>query len=258
MTQSQSYAKFIIPVVLTTVFAIIGYFIFLGFMNNNQTLLSIFPLAVVAGLASFFSPCSFPLLPGIVAMDIEGARKLKPHTKGLVSAVGVLSFLIPLGLIIALIGIPLGNFLQDNLNLIRGIVGIFLLYLGYVQLSDYHFDFFEKLAPKVGKDNKSNYRIPYIFGFGYVMIGSGCTVPIMAGLVVGTLASSGFLAAILSFAIAGSVMAILMFSFMTYAGSVKTMPEHIRQATPKIKKLSGIVLLIIGVFYVLNAVYGIL
>jgi len=256
MAKVQPYVKFIVPTVLIAALSLAGYFVFLGFMDKSSTLLNVFPLAVIAGVASFFSPCAFPLLPGVVAMDVKGASKLKPSTKGVISAAGVLSFLIPLGLVIGLIGVPLGSFLQDNLTTIRAIVGIVLLYLGYIQLSGGHYNFFEKHAPKIGKDIKSSYRVPYMFGFGYVMVGSGCTVPIMAGLVVGTLASGGFWAAATSFIIAGSVMALLMFSFMTYAGTVKIMPERINKATPKIKKLAGVLLIIIGSFYILNAMVG--
>ncbi len=255
MSKTHTYVKFVVPLIVATAFAVAGYFVFLGFMNDSQSLVNVFPLAVIAGVASFFSPCAFPLLPGIIAIDVNEKNKLSPSVKGLVSATGVLSFLLPLGIIIALVGVPLGSLLQDNLRNIRGVIGILLLYLSYMQLSGGHFNFLEKHAPRGGENSKSSYRLPFSFGFGYVMVGSGCTVPILAGLTVSALATGGFIAAFLSFAVAGSVMALLMFSFMTYAGTVKVLPEHMTKLTPKIKKISGIVLLVIGMFYIANALF---
>src|SRR5712691_3662305 len=46
--------------------ALLGYGVFLLFLRGGGTLglAGAFPVAVVAGVASFFSPCSIPLLPG--------------------------------------------------------------------------------------------------------------------------------------------------------------------------------------------------
>lgn len=228
---------------------------FLGFKAESQVLFGLFPLALVAGLASFFSPCAFPLLPGIVAVNFEDQSPIKPATKGLISAAGVLVFLLLLGGVIAAIGVPLGNFLQANMSTVRGIIGAGLLYFGILQLRGTHFGWLERRAPQVG-EVKSAGRVAFTFGFGYVLIGSGCTVPIMSGLVLGSFAAGGFANALLSFVIAGSVMALLMFLFMAYAGRVQVMPKAINQSTDTIKKLAGFVLIGIGLFYLSNAFFG--
>lgn len=256
MAQVKTYVRIIMPAIVIAAIALAGYFVFLGFMNNDQTLVNLLPLAVVAGVASFFSPCAFPLLPSMVALDVENDSKHSPKAKGLLAAVGVLTFLVPLGIIIGFVGVPLGNLLQDNLNLIRSVIGVALIYLGYRQLKGMHFGFFEKHAPKLSKKNQSKTSVPFMFGFSYVMIGSGCTVPIMTALVLGALAVGNFFTATASFILAGSIMALLMFGFMTYAGSVKTMPSRITKSMPKIKKATGAILIIIGAFYIANAIFG--
>ncbi|KKL49320.1 hypothetical protein LCGC14_2316680, partial [marine sediment metagenome] len=107
-----------------------------------------FPLAVVAGLASFFSPCAFPLLPAAVTANLKSDAKASPLIVGLVSASGLITLLLLVGLVIALVGQPLGELLQNNLRIIRGVIGVLLLYLAYNQISDkFHFGILEKLTP---------------------------------------------------------------------------------------------------------------
>lgn len=240
--------RFVLATVVLSVIGVLGYFIFLGFMNKDPLLLSLFPLAIVAGLASFFSPCAFPLLPAAVTANLKSNARTNPLFLGLAGAGGVLSFLILLGLVIGIIGQPLGQLLQDNLRIIRGVVGIFLIYLAYRQFSEKsHFGFFEKLAPKTAS--------PFVYGFGYTLVGSGCTIPILGGLVLGSLASGGFQTAFGSFVVAGAVMSALMFIFMTITSYLKTIPKNILASTPTIKKASSIVLFLVGLFYIGNAIF---
>ena len=49
--------------------------------------------------------------------------------------------------------------------------------------------------------------------------------------------------------------ALLMFVFMGLTGYVKGLPKGISAATPKIKKVSAIVLCLVGIFYISNAIF---
>ena len=256
MSETTGVFKFVLTVIILAAVGILGYFIFLGFMNKDQLLLSLFPLAVVAGLASFFSPCAFPLLPAAVTANLKSNSKASPIIVGLVSASGLVTLLLLVGLVIALIGQPLGELLQNNLRIIRGVIGVFLLYLAYNQISDkFHFGLLEKLTPKVSTKEGGSLKNAYIYGFGYTLAGSGCTIPILGGLTLGALASGGFQAAFSSFAIAGAVMASLMVTFMSLIGYLKVLPKGISAVTPKIKKASAIVLFLVGIFYIGNAIF---
>ena len=225
-------------------------------MNKDQLLLSLFPLAVVAGLASFFSPCAFPLLPAAVTGNLKSDSKASPLIVGLVSASGLITLLLLVGLVIAIIGQPLGELLQNNLRVIRGVIGIILIYLAYNQISSkFHFGFLEKLTPRISTKDGGGLKNAYIYGFGYTLAGSGCTIPILGGLTLAALTSGGFQAAFTSFIIAGGIMASLMFIFMGLTGYVKGLPQSVSAATPKIKKVSAIVLFLVGVFYIGNAIF---
>ncbi len=256
MSEQARLFRFIFTIAILTAVAAAGYFVFLGFMQKSQLLLSVFPLAVAAGAASFFSPCVFPLLPAVVTTTLKAETRVSPLFLGFVGGIGVLSFLLILGLTVGIIGDPLGTFLQENLRIIRGIIGIFLIYLAFSQLSDkFHLGLFEKFSPKVEISKKAPIRSVYLYGFGYTLAGSGCTVPILGGLTLGALASGGFQAAFGSFSVAAATMATLMFVFFTFTGYLKSIPENITSATPRIKKVAGVVLLLVGIFYIGNAIF---
>ena len=188
--------------------------------------------------------------------NLKSNAKSDPFIIGLVSASGLITLLLLVGLVIAFIGQPLGEFLQNNLRLIRGVIGILLIYLAYNQISDkFHFGLLEKLTPHIATKNRGGLKNAYIYGFGYTLAGSGCTIPILGGLTLGALVSGGFQAAFSSFAIAGIIMASLMFVFMGLTGYVKVLPQGVSAATAKIKKASAIVLFLVGLFYITNAIF---
>lgn len=247
--------KFVLGAILLSVVGLLGYIIFLGYMSQNPIIISLFPLAVIAGVASFFSPCAFPLLPTAVTTNLNTGDKKNPLVNGLVGASGVLSLLLLLGLVVGILGQPLGALLQSNLTVIRGVIGVFLIFLAYKQYSEkFHFGLLEKYAPKVST-NDNSLKTTYLFGFGYTLAGSGCTIPILGGLFFVSLASGGFVAGFSSFVIAGIVMAVLMFSFMSLTSILKVSPKKISAVTPKIKKVSAAVLFIVGIFYISNALF---
>ena len=164
MSENTGVFKFVLAVIILTIVGVLGYFIFLGFINKDQFLLSLFPLAVVAGLASFFSPCAFPLLPTAVTANLKPNSKSSPLIIGLVSAGGLIPLLLLVGLVIAFIGQPLGEPLQNNLRPIRGVIGIFLIYLAYNQISDkFHFGLLEKLTPGIPTKGGGGLKNAYIY-----------------------------------------------------------------------------------------------
>ena len=83
-----------------------GYFIFRQFAIDVMPQLeayNLFFLAVVAGVASFFSPCAFPLLPSYLAFfAAQDARdgqmqnhpdfRVRAFTLGMIAASGIITF----------------------------------------------------------------------------------------------------------------------------------------------------------------------
>ena len=180
-------------VLATTAVALVGY---LGYVlyprfdlpaAQGATLLA---LAAGAGIASFFSPCSFPLLLSMLARPIaaeaqadRGHRFRKAATFAAALSLGASSFLILVGLAIA----AGASTYFDDITFtsaagitIRVVVGMLLVALGLVQLNLLPISFrrFEPaMHAYLRRQSQVRHRRPFVgfvlFGFGYLLAGFG-------------------------------------------------------------------------------------
>ncbi len=248
-----------------------GYFGFIYFVTSIMGNLGVFSLlfiAIVAGVAVFFSPCSFPFIPVYLTKYYEtktasGFRKSHPLTLGVFAALGLLTFNILLGLAIAIIGVGFGKSLsiagQDPniiIRWVRGVVGVFLLYVGFSHITGRGLNL-GFLAPRFAMKEKVNpIKTMYGYGFLYTLIGIGCAGPILAGLSVFAFSTGGFNSAFLAFVIYSLVMVLLMLFISILASlSRETLLEKLKANTGKIKKITGIIVIIVGIFLILSSIF---
>lgn len=152
----------------------------------------LFLLAAGAGIASFFSPCAFPLLVTLLARDtaapgvaVRGPRTAFRRGLGFATALslGAGTFLLLAGLIVALGGGALFEgvvFLSPEGMILRAILGGFLILLGLVQLGvlPVPLHAVENLArPLLRAQARERRHRPAVgfalFGFGYLLAGFG-------------------------------------------------------------------------------------
>ncbi|MCH8741765.1 hypothetical protein IH779_02595 [Patescibacteria group bacterium] len=253
-----------------------GYGLFIWFVINimkGSVAFGLLFVAVVAGVASFFNPCAFPLLPVYLAQYYttkEGENK-KPKEQlllsGLAAALGLITFNLLLGVGIGILGAGFGKSLglagenpSISVRWLRGIAGIFILYLGFSHATGKG-NPFGKLGhlwhPKSSPQEKqAKFRKLYAYGFGYSLLGIGCGGPIMAILFVFALSRGGFADAFLAFIIYSLVMAVLMIVVsLLIAFSKETLLQSLRQSTVAIQRVSGVLLLIVGAFLILSSIF---
>jgi cytochrome c biogenesis protein CcdA len=163
-----------------------GYLLYPRFNLPRGAGAGLLLLAAAAGIASFFSPCSFPLLlsvlaraPGDAATDRAG-RALR-YAAAL--AAGAASFLLLAGVVVAVAGTALFagvTFTSTAGRLIRAVVGVGLLLLGLIQLARLRVSF-RRLEPAIhgllrqqaGLRRRRPLLGHAMFGFGYVLAGFG-------------------------------------------------------------------------------------
>jgi copper chaperone CopZ len=140
-------------------------------------------LAAAAGVASFFSPCSFPLLVTLLGRQVDHRRGVRPARFGGALALGAAAFLLLAGVVIALSGQALFagvTFTSPTGITIRAFVGVVLILLGLVQAGVLRgsLDVVERLVQPLRRTEASlRRRHPVagfaVFGFGYVLAGFG-------------------------------------------------------------------------------------
>jgi len=168
-----------------------------------------------------------------------------------------------LGVAIAILGFGFGKSLSISgadpnliVRWVRGIVGIFLLYVGVSHITGRGLNL-RFLAPQAKLSKKgSPLTTMYSYGFLYTLIGIGCGGPILAGLSVFAFSTGGFSAAFIAFLIYTAVMVLLMIFISLLASFSKTkLLDNLRAHTQTIKKITGIIVIVIGLILLWSAVF---
>lgn len=174
-------------VVVVAVAGYVGYILYPRFDLPGVEGAGLLGLAAAAGVASFFSPCSFPLLLTLLgrqaSTDSESGRSTRPAVFGGSLALGAGLFMLMAGAVIALGGGALFagvTFTSPAGITIRVVVGLLLIFLGSIQIG---------LLP-ISMHAVSRFAQPMlrgqarlrrdrpvagfaVFGFGYVLAGFG-------------------------------------------------------------------------------------
>ncbi len=252
-----------------------GYLGFRAFATTPDLgALNLYVLAVVAGVASFFSPCAFPLLPGYLSFyylakqekDAEHPGAGRALRLGLAAALGVIIFDLILGVLMAALGAGVAQGLSVSgaapnpfVRFFRGGVGAVLLTLGLGQLAGWNLKptFVDALAYRT-RPKREGGRSPaaslYLYGLGYNAAGMGCTGPILAGLMIGALASGGFTSALGAFVVFSLTMGALMLVVSgLVAASQQTLITRLKASAPMVKRASSILLMLVGAFHIYAA-----
>jgi cytochrome c-type biogenesis protein len=250
----------------------LGFRQFAGVIMPHMEAYNLLALAVIAGVASFFSPCAFPLLPGYLSFysGIEGHKTPTASIGrtlglGLVAAGGVITFNLILGGIIGLLGASAAKSLSisgptpNHWTLwFRGGVGLILIALGVGQwrglnLKPHLADAFA-WQTRPNREGQRPAATLYFYGLGYNAAGMGCTGPILAGLTVFALSSGGFNEALSAFLVFSATMGGLMALISgLVAASQDTLIRRLKASAPRIKQISSLLLVLVGMFNITTA-----
>lgn len=183
------YPLFILAVVVLAIAGYVGYELYPRFDLSAASGIGLLSLAAAAGIASFFSPCSFSLLATLLAREASGgegprsvATRRALRFAGAL-ALGATLFLLLVGVVIALGGSALFGgvtFTSVAGRTIRTVVGFGLIGLGLVQLGVLSLPFggvAHGVMPLVRAQARLRRQRPTLgfglYGFAYVLAGFG-------------------------------------------------------------------------------------
>jgi len=254
-----------------------------GVVNLKES--SIYLFAVGAGVMVFFSPCSFPMLPGYMSFylankkqrtgkfDETAARETLPD--GLAAAAGLAGVLLLIGILL----IPFVSIIGGFLGHLELLIGLILTGLGVVMVMEYDSEKivrpFRELMSTIGSsspvmamksgiekgiktttgkdfsfsDNSDGTRVGlFWYGVAYGSAAAGCVAPVVIGLLTASI-SQGIITGLLVFLIFSITAGTLMVAFtMMVAASETTIVDKLKASTRQIEMAGGVIMIIVGIY----------
>lgn len=206
-------------------------------------LIAAFPVAFVAGLVSFLSPCILPLVPGYLSFAAGfSVNRGKVFLGSILFVLGFSVVFISFGAIFG----GLGNQLVANEDLISRVLGVITIFLGFIFLGK--FPFAPTFRPKI-KTTGGLVGAPLLgilFGVGW----TPCIGPSLAA--VQTLAfqeSSAMRGALLSFGYCLGLGLPFMASGL-FLDRTEKLRKYLVKRGDLISKIGGVFLIVIGLLEV--------
>ncbi|WP_230621230.1 cytochrome c biogenesis protein CcdA [Aggregatibacter sp. Marseille-P9115] len=198
----------------------------------------------LAGLASFLSPCIFPIIPIYFGILAKGGRKI----------LNTFLFIAGLSLTFVSLGFSfgfLGNlFFNDNVRIIAGII---VIILGIHQLGIIKLNFLERTkVVQVKTEGKSASFEAFFLGLTFSLGWTPCIGPILASVLAlsGDEGSALYGAAMMMVYVFGLATPFVLFSLFSQELLKRT--KALNKHLGKFKIVGGLLIIVMGVLLITN------
>jgi cytochrome c-type biogenesis protein len=210
-----------------------------------------------AGLVAAFNPCGFAMLPtylayflGLEDTDTDqgiAGNILRGLAVGLTMTAGFFLVFGTFGIVTS--HLVSRSFINERIPWVTLVLGVLMIPFGIAMLRGYE--------PKVGLPRMNRgtgsrqLGSVFLFGISYAVVSLGCTTPIFIAAVVTSFTSDGLADGIASFlAYAAGMGAVVIFLTMAVALARGSMARNLRRVLPYVNRVSGILLVLAGVYLV--------
>lgn len=264
--KSVFYTLFVIFII--SLIGFLGYrYGFLSFIYNiampeSFSKFNIVLLSAIFGIAAFFSPCAFTVMPAFISNYItksETSKGLKAVKLGLLAALGVMLVDIFIGLVVAIFGAatPFSKDPRTDIPIIlfvRAFIGLIILILGVMLLlrKSINLPILQKMSSKFSPSKNI-----FWYGFFYNAAAIGCTGPILLGLMLYAFSLGSFNLALLSFLVFALTMGLLMLLLTLVTAYFKdTIMRKFVLTSVYTKNIAAIIMIFVGLSIFLLTLEG--
>ena len=243
--------------------------------------------AVIVAITSFFSPCSFPLLPSYVAhiigvdLDKKEEEEEEEEAKeeenklskiyvaypilGLSGGIGILVSYLILGVIISAVG----NVIQPYLIYALPILGGIFIVLGILMFTNFEISFSRLLGwirkgqMRIDKKEKrfafvSKLFSTFLYGLGYGIASLGCNGPIFIGFSLQVSLEPTIIRMIYAYlAFALTIIFLMVAVTVLLIFSRDFIIQKLKASTRAIKQISGAILILVAIYLFIEFAKGI-
>ena len=224
-----------------------------------------------AGIAAFFNPCGFAMLPAYVAhylgrhADEEGGVSPQTVVNGVSLGAIVSGGFLTTFLILGLAAAPLGSAIGAYIHWAGTIIGVALVILGVLMLlgnTGLTVAALERLADRIsaaGKDDSGSrgLKFYYFYGIAYAVASVGCTLPIFM-IVLQSAIQGGFANSVVQFGAYAMGMSVMMLALSVVMVLSKELIQRVMPMLMQgIRWVGGIIVIGAGGYLVwYNVVYA--
>ena len=198
----------------------------------------------IAGILSFFSPCIFPVIPVYLSILSNGEKK--SISKTIAFVIGLSTTFVILGFGAGIIG---EIFFNEKVRIIAGIV---IVILGLFQMEILKLKFLEKTKMIEHNTEKTSIFSTFLLGLTFSLGWTPCVGPILASILVVASSSNDVTKSILYMLVYVIGMATPFIIFSLASKILFKKMSFIKKYLPLIKKIGGLLIIIMGILLIFN------
>lgn len=198
------------------------------------------------GIASFISPCLLPMLPIYISYFI--GEDDKNTSKAVINASGfVLGFTIVF-LILSIFASQLGIFISSNIKYIKIVFGIIIILFGLNYMEIFKIKFLNKSKVINANIKNLNFIKAMLFGILFSISWTPCIGTFLSSALLLVAKQQDMIKGILLMVVYSIGLGIPFIISVALIEKLKEMFDFIKKNYNVIKKISGIILIIMGVY----------
>lgn len=200
------------------------------------------------GIASFISPCLLPMLPIYISYFM--GEEDKKTSKALLNSIGfVLGFTIVF-IFLAIFASSLGGVISNSIKYIKSIFGIVIIILGLNYMDILKLNFLNK-SNKINADVKNlNFFKAVLFGSLFSISWTPCVGTFLGSALLLIAKQQDMLRGILLMLVYSIGLGIPLIISVVLIEKLKEIFDFIKRNYDIIKKLSGLILIVMGVYII--------
>lgn len=203
-----------------------------------------------AGALALLSPCGFPMLPGYISYYMGSKASLgKAVPSGLACTLGLLTVFSVIGIAIS----TFGSLITQYIPVLELVAGVAAILMGVSMIIEIRIPTFLVRLSALSLRTPKKRGLIGIFLYG-ALVGLatiGCSAPIFLSIIFYAVAAGGPLYGIITFVVYASGMGLpIIITTILVAKAKELTLERIVKMTPWLQKISGIVLIVIGVYLI--------
>ena len=174
-----------------------------------------FAYSFILGVMAAVNPCGFVLLPTYLlyylGTELNRGDESRSTTlrRGLSVGTAVSSGFVGLFIVVGIISRAFTTVIRDNAKYAALVIGVALVVMGFAMLRGWKPPIAQ---PDVSIQRKRTFWNMFLFGIVYAVASIGCTIGLLTSVILGSIGRDGFVAGVLSIALYGLGMGLLVVS----------------------------------------------